>query len=1640
MPRTNGEGRLKKHDCCLTCSIICVVLLVVFFVALFVGGTILFNHYVSPQIGGLKLNDAIALTTNVLAGKEAKSDYTEEDLDSFYSGLSDALFLSDKSEFELEYELVPDETRATLAASYSPVAAAEEEDAASSEETDESAYDEDAAYASFCLKPVAERYALLPEDTRALITQAEFAALAGDSDADVAARAKVGLKPYRLSVEAIMKDMKFGAEDFDAGKAMEKSLSSLEFNFDTLAEYDIDNAAASQNEKFTTFSVNGKQASAFINDVIAYLLSSENSPLTSMLNDKLPVDIALKDYVKVASVTIMNTPLATLDGEAAYDQKDTALGVSVSIKLRALVKAALETEELKARLAEVPAFAVNLIPTLVPKNFSANVTVFPLAPEQDGREVIVTFNKPSDKNAKRLSILVNALFGKASEETTEEGEGVAKTFFGSLNDTIVSTFSSINNTVKINFVASKDSEGNPLKDEKGNTYSEMKIMTWQTVLSLIDKEGNLSAHEMLTMLKCLYISNGTHTALDTDAAMAAFKTDASEKYGIDKTYLDEHNILDTNDLKGVTDHVDLSKVTMKENSAEMRGNISSEALAAFMAKYVSKEEESSDSSVAAAEEESSGSGTSSLLAGLDLTITDVTIDKVSEENGVAIYSFELGMLVNLQKMVEDKIPSDGVAGTLTTKLLPKKDSYFCIMLYISEYTDAETGKLTHKVGKNIDNPAEGTVSSYASKIRLNDFSYAETSRVFDTLNSFMQTLSGSSYDVTSITSSLEDTVNGVFTSIGKNDFNMELRLYQKSAGNRGGMTLPSLYELLKSVVDPKLNTEQGETFDVADARNVLLQIYQPNELNVEVYYSASQATDFVDEINDKYYIKKASALSVTDLFGSGASNLSTKITSSSIYFKPDAEEAALWDAPKLSLYGDTRNISSLRIRLSGTAVAALVEESNMIPADVAASFGTLEVLGAKFNTVNNKTYLTFDLKLIRKEDSSDLKFGKAFPADVKLSATILLHAPSYSEAEPRYSTTVKLNDENSEKAFILLRALGGDSLSEKAIADKISESIATTFNTLEGKIPLYYIDEGTGDPYHLAGVDSEQCILISDVFSFLIKETNMTDSDSSATNPEDLALRMQGFGKQAFGDSANAGVYTWLNCSDDIFDDNDDLYIYQNMQRAYFLSNPPDIDTIYGSGTSTFASMTTSIDDGFNLKGVGGLCYYDGDIKKLKISGKALGVVVKKKQSFAGTVAGAGMTPEIMSLKLSKDGGNDVIESGIKIAFDTRSDYLSMPSYFFVIARTVRSWDSGESKYVFTTALSMNNLTTAATDELFYNIQALGSKGVNTSSFNKADIVNTINTAIENAFQNLPASVDFGTFSSGDMTNEYNSANYGALALPTENEGCLSFPSIYSYIIDMFYTTNKPTEEKMQHMICALNNPDVETDLITNPKSSTAYNNMGMKGAYDPVYVFSDKYLAHYVSTQLNGITFNGNIDLTDCIEQAIVLRHIDALENQGERTNWNNRFFTTNELDRTHDYIILTVKVSLAGYSSGGASILPDNLYYTVLMDMTINADSDGLLYDMDNDDMAIFQYIMSNNNAAFNIKNMAVELVGIINGKFNTIKAWVSNGTFNYRLATDSFSYTEGVVYDSGNLTDVSDIWNDDGIGYIVIANGTI
>ena len=604
-------------------------------------------------------------------------------------------------------------------------------------------------------------------------------------------------------------------------------------------------------------------------------------------------------------------------------------------------------------------------------------------------------------------------------------------------------------------------------------------------------------------------------------------------------------------------------------------------------------------------------------------------------------------------------------------------------------------------------------------------------------------------------------------------------------------------------------------------------------------------------------------------------------------------------------------------------------------------------------------------------------------------------------------------------------------------------------------MPLYY--QNAGAAFTSGG---EECIQIADVFSFLIKETSMKDSaeeNAPLTDPDALAARLRGFGQQTTGDGANAGVYTWMGDKLKLFVDEDDDYVYQNMQRAYFLNDTPDMDTVYNDFASKFNTIKS---DTFNLNNdENGLFYYDGNILNLKVSDRALAVIVREKQSFAAAVTGEGMTVELMSLKLYHEDAKLVIESGVKIGFDGRDSYKMMPDYFFVIAKTKSDGMGG-----FTTTVSMNNLTTDVTNTLFRNINSLSTKGM-TSSFDKTNIETTINNAIATALGKFPNSVTFGEFTSSDVTNEYNTTTYGDTIRVAAGDGYISFPSVYSYLIDMFYTSDKPSESEMQHMLVSLHSADnnlaagksdaaLRSAIVTNEKSDSAYHVTAFKGTNlsDAVGIASDRYLAHEINTRFSTVTINANFSLADTLQQIIVLRGLDGSEALGARADWEGKFSYAegSGYSIADNCMIATAILDLSAYNSGDkTSILPEKLWFTVLADMTNTNDSEGLLYDMNAKDMEIFETIVNKYNT-FNIKNISVQFAQKLDEK---LSEYAGVATINYKRSDladsndwDDFVYYTDIFAASNPANALhTTIYNEtygkvDGVGYVVLADTAV
>ena len=93
--RSRRNGRGKNRSCCSSCIISIVVLFVITLGAIYGGGWFAWHTYAEPNVG-VSFNAALGLIGSTYIAKDkdiVTNPFEEKDLDGFYSGLSQALFL-----------------------------------------------------------------------------------------------------------------------------------------------------------------------------------------------------------------------------------------------------------------------------------------------------------------------------------------------------------------------------------------------------------------------------------------------------------------------------------------------------------------------------------------------------------------------------------------------------------------------------------------------------------------------------------------------------------------------------------------------------------------------------------------------------------------------------------------------------------------------------------------------------------------------------------------------------------------------------------------------------------------------------------------------------------------------------------------------------------------------------------------------------------------------------------------------------------------------------------------------------------------------------------------------------------------------------------------------------------------------------------------------------------------------------------------------------------------------------------------------------------------------------------------------------------------------------------------------------------
>jgi len=1614
MSRAGKSGRLKKRNCCLTCSIVCFIIFIVFIATLFVGGTILFNKFVSPYIGGLTLNDALALSANALSGEDAESNYDEKDLDGFYSELSHTLYLKDKTQLELEYELVPDAKRRSLL------------DPDGAQSTGD--YDEAAAYETYCSLIPASRYNLAETD----LTEEEFLSL----EASEASRDKAGLKNYRLDLGAIISNA-LSSEDEMTDVLMD-DLSNMVFSFDTLRDYQIiygdddpeKEAKEANNHKLKVFTVNERQTGAFLNDILNNLLGSEMAK--NLMKEGLSTELDLSEHIRIASVTIANNPLLSTGKSAAYDDKNkTMLAATLSVDVREIVNKVITSDAMQEQLAAVPSFAVKAIPNLVPKHFSVNVTVYPFAEEDAHQEMFIMMNKMSEKNGERLSTLLNALLTNDADST--------RTFLCGVNDQVVATFHTVNDIVPLEFI--------PTKDLEGNDVSGFELMTWQAVKNLVVSATGASADafsvdDILIVLKGIFITREADAPLNTTAAINIFKQDMYRNYGLDLNFFEESS-LSTEALSDLTKHINIAGIdytlpdgdiaNFDAKNLDMRVRLPAEAIAGLL-----KQRFSALLSKVGSSSSASNASDPSSLAGMGLSVSTLRLVKIKKDDELYredcdVYRLDVGVSLDLAAIIRGKTEESNYIRTLFSGVTENPFS-LTVEIYLSE-READ-GKITHAVGSAIAEGEDG--AAYRAKLALNDYSEKDTAVFLQSANRIVGAFYANSYDIGNASDKVAESLTKGLNVLSNNHIN--LRLYgaeedpNQSASfkdDKGGFVLPSLFELVSDMTELRLNKDveedKKESFTPLDAWMALSLVHNPDVSYTKNYNldNVDDALRFMNELNDKFYFSTDKHLGVSDLFGQSKSELVSKIDAASLDF--------------VKLYSDDREIPELAVHLDGKNIAALVAHGDSALLEkVAGTYGDVSVLGARFAEEEGETYLYFDMQIKLGSKTDSFQYANLFPERVKISAKVHMTEDTLdAKGHKSYPTTLYINEDEENvkgaKLFLMLRAFAGKSLHADAISEKIGEAIGSAFNNLsKAHLTIHYEVDTTASDV------GNHFVTMDDVFTLLVNSTSMKDSSEAEnlTDPADLMNRLRGFGKQKKVDLDGTN-HSWIGLP--TFSKADYDYVEKNVSLAYFMTTTPTMNTFYSGFDEKFQSIDGST---FDLDGETGLFRYGDAVVKLKLTDKALGYIVHEQESAAlGKAVApkegkeATMTVDLVSLRFEKRDTDYVIISGLEVSFLKENSML--PEYFFLITETTYGGD-------FQTVISLNELGEEETGAFFHNFAALGTKGLS-YRFDEG-IKNQIQSEISNAFKSAFSKMkdaSFDTFSADDFivsARTYCSTAYGTdISLPTLESGiCLSFPSIYSFITDKFYVTDeekavRPSDGEMQHMICslhAMDDDDSDALVVKNKPSGSSLGTQGYTGSSIDSFVqlYSDCEIGVKINEMI-ALDLVGDKSLTggfslEKLEQIILLS--DTLPADKKRVWIGAEESYFQGATAGHPFMIATAKLPLAGKYFSGESInlIPENLYFSVLMDLSESDrdDAKALLFAMNETDMTIFTHIVnkynneSENPGGFKRNAIAAKLDTLIRAKFNDMKlsAYGMTCVMEYHALTagDDLDYYEHLI----------------------------
>lgn len=1316
------EKKSKAWACCVGCLITLIVL-----AAVAVGASVIaFNKLVSPIIGDVSFGGAVSLLSGVYNSDEDKlvtDPYTEQDLDDFYATLNARLFQTVKSETELtdEYNALPDEEKQAYASL-----------------TD---YCKQNKYTITIdkLLEVANIDQLLQGDTTTMQVQ-DIPQEPLQNYLDTLAAAGDG-------TDESGDEQQSGGDSEQQEDMLKKLLAELNFDFSSTKEYNY--LAEQEDYTVTNLTVSGKQAAAVVGEVIDQVLGKlnlfgEDSGLPAETVEKLQ-QLDLSQYIGVPQVIFAYTEEENPSNQTVMIKATVKLNIRDLLNNEGLRDSIIETVngQMSGVKINVGKMGYNAVKMLLPKKLFVTLGIYPL---DETRPAYVRINNYSQKNCDDLQKIVNAVVhtdlfpddtpqaGQEGEQTSPATPATETPVFVQVNAKVAQLFGDLNQMVPVEF------------ESDGDNKALLKVAHIQMLLSLMelydpnDIENSVTPHMFMTTLRCLFDATTAPAQLgDLNLLYRELET----KYGIDQTYWNDHNLLDTTTTDDLIDQIDMTGLVFADNAA-MRVSVPADQLAALVSQAIEDGLLTQDNTDVAAAGESTGDGggdTQEEFSIVDaLHLRSIRLVQVDKKDNTTTYRMAVKAAVTLADLLQNNLQGEQAIVDSLTEALPEELT-FGLELYIQ---DTQNEQLVVRA----DNSTFGLVSVNRvvgkevndTGVLINKFDVAYTQKVLDTISLMMTKLGGQGLDLDDIIATLEESFANVFSSISESlGCSIWLEAQPDSENTAGKVLLPSLYELVQGLSRKQIDDKTGFSY-AAD----LLSLDEIRGLFDTLYastyqvdkYEGTPADDLLHEIQSKYYL--SAELTSADLFDG---TITDKLTADSLNMTGDN-----------GLYHDTRAMSDLDVMLKGDALADLINQSGQltdaVQMDMIESL-TVQNCTYQTQTVGDRVTMTATLDCLTvlglgtQANPDTASIDGLLPENLYLGAQVLLYDSQGYDQTGRFNAKLTINGQDASNFLKLIRVFTAETADEggtDTLQDTVATSLQDAFASIEDTINITY------------GQDS---IVLGNVFNTINKlshkptEEELNDPayvpyEPNPQDDQDLADRLREFGRNpkattnADGIVDNVDVVTFAAGRVYTATDLDDFFALLNENLYTYSQN--ESGKVYHITAQTVTQDTFEINsDWVNFRAL----YQDTrsyEQLATQITDRYMGALVQEfvveknpdgtvNESTKGTINLEG----VGQAKIIQVGiGAEYLEALVQVTLDpTAAAAELLPDTLYILANS--SLLEGDD---YATRVRINSMTVEQTADLFDRIDLLNKSFNANIDIQLSQITTPIQDQVRSLFQN----------------------------------------------------------------------------------------------------------------------------------------------------------------------------------------------------------------------------------------------------------------------------------------------------------------